>query len=256
MILARLPFPFLYHLETRRPQLVGELLHLLVGGHQDTAGNPFLAHAELLQQPDHAFGFLLLVHHLDERVTLVLRFAQRLGRNVLLPLPPRGGGAEKPSHGRLVTEYAVHRLKHLRAGAPGLRHRLDRQPAAVSFRDFIEEADLTAAPRVDRLFFITYYENRRFIVRDAFLDQRQQGVPLHAAGVLELVEQPVAVVGIEPEIHRLAPQPRVLAAHPRTHQAFHVIEAELAFRPQLPLHESVVGGDQAPHPARPRERGG
>ena len=214
---------FLDHVKALFTQQRGDLPHLRVRPHQHPTGQRPLSNPDLSQEFDKPVRPLVLRHHFHPRFTGECG----LRRNVILPQPARRHGlSEKLAHRRLVTAHDVHQLQHRRARTPRLGHRADAQRAIaiVAARDFIEERHIPTAPTVDRLLAVADDEHTAVLTRRRFIEQGHDARPLGAARVLELVEQPVIVSRIEPEIDRLTPQARLLAAHPLAHQDLHVVE--------------------------------
>ena len=70
----------------------------------------------------------------------------------------------------------------------------------VTVEDFKEESGVTSSPRVDRLLGVTHVEERPLpsAVLDHLVDEGTEHLPLDPAGVLELIEEPVIELRIEP----------------------------------------------------------
>ena len=144
---------------------------------------------------------------------------------MLLPLPFRGGAAEELAHRRRIATDGIHQCEDLRARAPGLGHLRDFQPPGVAVDDFIEQLHLAASPRVNRLLAVAHDEHGPVPAAGRLVDERQQPGPVGAAGVLEFVQQPVLMAGVEPEIHGLAAIFRLAALGPLAHQRLHIVES-------------------------------
>ena len=63
-----------------------------------------------------------------------------------------------------------------------------------------EQPVVAAAPAVNGLLGVAHVEERAVRILDDFVDQITDRGPLHVAGVLELIEQPVVQVAVEPVV--------------------------------------------------------
>ena len=109
----------------------------------------------------------------------------------------------KADKSRLFDEQRIDHIDHGRRISPGViirqTHRVEaiRQPLGR----MVENTVVGTAKAIDGLLRIAHQKNRRPIrVRLVGRQPGQQNAPLHRVGVLELVEQQVAVSGIQPRL--------------------------------------------------------
>ena len=147
--------------------------------------------------------------------------ALRVRADVFLPVPALHGSRQTIQLREPVLRAAepVHLTDDGRAAALGAGERADLDGRAVELLNLTKERGVRAAPGEDALLLIADGEERAcaFLILDGFVAEIVEHAPLHAAGVLEFIEQPVGVAGIEAVINFLTRSDGEVAAENHLH---------------------------------------
>ena len=170
-----------------------------------------------------------------------------IGREVFVAGQRQGGQ---------VAKHIVYGFEDVWAGTPGADQRfglLDGDVArpVVLGEDAPEQARVAAAPLVDGLLDVADVEQRAVAVGilDDLVEEVFDDGPLDEGGVLEFVEQPVQIAGVETAFQQGAPAGGDRPGGGRE-QLGNVVEGELAGAGDVRAVLAAVGGEEAMEPLR------
>ena len=143
---------------------------------------------------------------------------------------PSGAARQQCLDARLVCKHRVHRIQHRRSAAKGLAERLRFQPILALMRPFmqnvVKQTRLGLPPEVDGLLRISdgVEAAPAGVILHHLIHQAAHDIPLHPAGVLKLIKEPMVITSVEPkpEITAFTIRPFLAILGRRCEQTLHV----------------------------------